>query len=137
MIKEVHHIGYIVNDIGLSMRVLINMGFKLRNSVVYDDYRKSNICLMEFGTFIVELIEPLLESRFYALRSRFLNAPYHIALKVDDISNMGEAMHKMGFMQIVEIEPAPVFGKDAFVVFFIHPEIGLIELVQENVTFSL
>lgn len=131
-IGKFHHIGYLVKNIEKSKKIFESMGFTISGNIVIDEIRESKICFMDGNGTIVELIEPDKDSELHALLKTYGNRPYHLCYKV---GNMGDAIIQMknnGFLMFKDSQNAPAISETAKVVFLMHAQIGMIELVEEK-----
>ena len=131
---KVHHVGYLVKNIEKAKNAFCGtLGFEELAPVVRDEGRKADICFVQSGTFVVELVSPYSGDSVAGgdLFKRFKNAPYHICLEANDFDADIERIRTGGFVQIDQPQPAPAIGGRR-VVFFVSPSIGLIELLEEK-----
>ena len=82
---KVHHVGYLVDDMNGALNEFSRLGYEIVQKTVYDPLRKINICFVENGGVMVELIEPCKDCRlFTSLQKRIGNAPYHLCYVIND-----------------------------------------------------
>ena len=96
----------------------------------YDEIRKSYLCFLKGKGECIELIEPTRESELCPLMKKYVNTPYHICYKVDNLQAAISKLKEIGFLIFKDIEKAPVISSHAEVAFLMHSRIGIIELVQ-------
>ena len=76
---RVHHIGYLVSDMSGAMQEFRRLGYDVQQGAMFDPLRQINICFMNNGSTLVELIEPAEGCRLFTkLHKKIGNAPYHI-----------------------------------------------------------
>ena len=81
---KVHHIGYLVSDMKDALKEFHRLGYEVRQETMYDPLRNINICFVENGSTLVELIEPGKDcALFTKLHRKIGNAPYHIGYITD------------------------------------------------------
>ena len=56
---KIHHIGYLVKNIECSIKHFSHLGYYVEKPIFRDVSRKSDICFMKNGEYVIELI-PLL-----------------------------------------------------------------------------
>lgn len=129
-IGQLHHIGYLVKKIESAQKTFLALGFVLEKETMYDEIRKSDICFLKKGGAVVELVAPQADSEIYPLLKKYPNMPYHLCYKVDNLQHAVSELTSQGFLLFKEAQIAPAISDDATVVFLLHRQIGLIELVQ-------
>ncbi len=131
---EVHHIGYLVKNIDKSIKSFEALGYDLTTPPTWDDGRKAHLCFLTSGggTTCVELIAPTPESELYPLLKQYKNTPYHMCYKCDDLDHKIEELKRHKFLLFLKPSPAPVIGETAQVAFLINSNIGIIELLEEQ-----
>lgn len=129
---KVHHIGYLVKKINTAVKEFEHLGYTIRQDIVYDDYRKINICFMEKDGYVVELVSPTDPDSIVAgLLKKYKNSPYHICYESSDFENDLYTLTKEGFTAIDMPAPAPALN-DRHVVFLMNTFLGMIELLSTN-----
>lgn len=124
---EIHHIGYIVNDIKTAEEKFKILGF-LTGSIIEDIDRKIKIELIKNGNIILELIQPTGEdSPVRGLLKKNGPIPYHICYECEDLKVSIEKLKKEGFILIQEPKSAIAF-ENIEVAFLYSKDIGLIEI---------
>lgn len=48
-INGVHHVGYLVKNLNEGIKIFNSLGYVAVSNIIYDDYRKIDICFMERG----------------------------------------------------------------------------------------
>ena len=107
---KIHHIGYIVRDIGKAISVFETLGFAVRTAPVWDEGRLAEIGFLENNGYCVELVAPSKESHIYPLLKQYKNEPYHVCYQCFDIEKETQKLRMSKFMPITDIEPAPAIG---------------------------
>lgn len=127
---KIHHIGYLVKKIEKAKQVFFKLGYALEQDVVYDDYRKVDICFLLKDGYRVELVSPKGEDSVVAqLIKQYRNAPYHLCYETERFDEERKELEANGFTCMGEPCPAPaLFGRR--VVFLMSPAIGIIELYE-------
>jgi len=129
---KVHHIGYIVDNMENSIKEFEGLGFKILQKNQYDEIRDINICFIENGGIIIELVQPKTkESVIYKMAGKYKNMPYHICYETDDMDRDIERLKQRGYMVIQKPERAPAINNSK-VVFLMHLDMGIIELLEKN-----
>lgn len=133
---KVHHIGYLVKKAGPAKKAFTELGYTLRQDFVRDDSRGIDICFLEKDGVVIELVCPFTETSTVAgLAGRIKNSPYHICYVSESLEQDAASLRDLGYLPITEAEPAPACGGHP-VQFFLHPSLGMIELVERDFTFS-
>ncbi|WP_281071320.1 VOC family protein [Succinivibrio dextrinosolvens] len=130
-IKKIHHVGYLVDNIGLSRKNFESLGFKTSLSVCYDEIRQIDILFMNRGDFCIELICPREGSDIKRLQKKYKNSPYHICFEVESIDYSIEKLKEDGYLVFSKSTPAPAISSTAKVVFLFHTNLGIIELLEQ------
>ena len=127
---KIHHIGYLVKNMASSITVFVNLGYSVKQAPIYDADRDIDICFMENGAFMVELVAPRPECKlFRSLQKKIGNAPYHICYITDDFVADMKVLQDNEYT--VLIPPSKAVAIDnRLVVFMFHEEVGIIELVE-------
>ena len=127
----VHHVGYLVRSIAKAGKVFEGLGYAAEGEVTRDESRKIDILFMVNGNTRVELVAPYEDgSAVGDLRKRIGSAPYHICYETEDIEKDVAALTENGYVLTAAPAPAPAIGGKK-VAFFLHPAIGIIELVEK------
>lgn len=129
---EIHHIGYLVKKINKAIIAFEEMGYKQERDVVFDEYRRIDICFMVKNGYRVELVSPKSkESVVYGLLKRYGNSPYHICYICDDMDASLRELQNKGYVQYDKAHEAAAFSNRK-VCFLMHPYMGLIEILEEK-----
>jgi methylmalonyl-CoA/ethylmalonyl-CoA epimerase len=125
-----HHVGYLVADIGAAAEEFILLGFSQEWEPIYDEARDARICFLQTGGTRIELICPASPASPYApLLKKFKNAPYHLCFETDGLEEAQAELFSRGYVPVRPPEAAPALGGRR-VAFFMHGGVGLIELVE-------
>lgn len=128
---RIHHVGYLTKKLENSRKRFYALGFTDEKSAMYDEIRDINISFLRNGAYRVELIEPASKaSPMYELLKRYTNTPYHFCYEVEDIDLKIKELAGAGYHILHAPEKAPCID-DKMVAFLYHPEIGIIELVEQ------
>lgn len=128
---RIHHIGYLVKKNDKAQISFEKLGYVIKQPVVYDEYRKIDICFMEKDNYLIELVSPAAsDSVVSEIIKQYRNSPYHICYASDDFDNDLTELSENGYVQIGEPNVAPAIGNKK-VAFFLSPTIGMIEIVEE------
>lgn len=129
---QIHHIGYLVDDIQAAMKKLYRLGFTAIGEIKHDELRKIKVIFLDNGGYMIELIQPIDEtSPIYGLRKKHLNSPYHICYMTETLEEtINDLCSKDGFMIIRKPEEATAIKGSPKVAFLMNAEIGMIELVE-------
>ena len=127
---KVHHIGYLVKKMEKAKKAFEDLGYTVKQDVVFDDYRQIDICFLEKDGYVVELVSPVSKDSVIAnLYKKYGNSPYHICYETDDIDKSIAELQEKNYMVFDEKhEAVAIDGKN--VCFMIHPALGMIELVE-------
>lgn len=129
---RVHHIGYLTKRLCDSETAFLALGWRVEQAAAFDPLRRANISFLSNGAYRVELIEPCgKDSPLYPLLRHYRNTPYHVCYAVADLTAGRVCMEKNGCHVIREREVAPCLG-GRNVAFFMHPDAGMIELVEDT-----
>lgn len=131
LLKNVHHVGYLVKNIDKSIDVMKAIGFCVKKNKIYDPDRKAYICFIDGNGVIYEFIQPCKDSEIYQLLRQFRNMPYHICYRVNNIELAINELEGKGFVLTKSPEKAVAISEKAVVAFMVHSRIGIIELVEE------
>ncbi len=128
---ELHHIGYLVEDIEKAKQSFEVLGFSVDKEKIYDPLREADILFLKSKAHCVELISPSnSDSTLYPLLKKYKNMPYHLCFTTEDMEKEIERLNDSGFTQILPQTPAPAIqGK--LVVFLMNRHIGIVELVED------
>lgn len=128
---KIHHIGYLVKDLTKSMKVFENLGYINIDNIVYDEFRKINICFMKKDGYTIELVSPVGDDSVVSnLLRRYNNSPYHICYESNSFEDDIKNLSNNGFVMIDGPLSAPAISNKR-VVFLFGSSIGLIEIVEK------
>ena len=128
---KVHHLGYLVKKKEAAKKAFSSLGYEVTDDWVHDELRGVDLCFMKKDNLLVELVCPFSDDSVVSgLKKRNGNGPYHICYVSESIEKDAETLRDLGYLPTTEAEPAPAFGGKN-VQFFIHPMLGMIELVEE------
>lgn len=128
---KVHHIGYLVDDIGQSMDAFRMLDYSPLGEAIFDEDRQAFLALLRSDGTVVELVQPVPSSPLLNLRTKFRNAPYHICYTCADLEAACQSLRNKGFFPVREPEPAILFHNRR-VCFMLHRQIGMIELLEDE-----
>jgi methylmalonyl-CoA/ethylmalonyl-CoA epimerase len=127
---KIHHIGYLVDDIGLAAREFEKLGFAKTGEVVEDKSRDIHVLFLENNGYVVELVQPASEaSPVYGLRKKYRNSPYHICYETDDLRREMEIPENTVMLPPA---PAPAISGCPNVVFLMNRHAGIVEYVEKK-----
>lgn len=127
---KVHHIGYLVKKINEAVTQFRQLGYVLRQDVIYDDHRKINICFMEKDGYVVELVSPASpDSVVSGLLKKYKNTPYHLCYESRNFESDLTYLAENGYTAIDMPAPAPALG-NMRVAFLMNASLGMIELLE-------
>lgn len=128
---RIHHVGYLVEDIAAAEKAMEALGFVGEYPGRVDPSRQIHVRFMRNGALRVELIQPVdAASPVAGLLRKHRNSPYHFCYATDDLDGRVEALRADGYMTLHPPGAAPAIQGTARVAFLVHPDIGLIELVE-------
>jgi len=55
---KIHHIGYLVKSMEKAQKTFTELGYRIEQETVYDDYRQIDICFLEKDGYRIELVCP-------------------------------------------------------------------------------
>jgi len=96
--------------------------------IIYDDFRKVDLCFLEKDGYVIELVSPKGDSMANLIK-RLGNSPYHICYMVTNIAHTSEELVSKGFV-MCDAPHEAVALENKKVCFFIHPYMGMIELLE-------
>lgn len=129
---NVHHIGYLVDDITSAIGQFEQMGYTAqKEGVIRDDDRGIDICFMKSGPLLVELISPAGDkSTVSGMLQKKGPGPYHICYLSDAIDRDMKTLSQNGFMPISPPAPA-VALQSKRVAFLFSKNTGIVELLEK------
>ncbi|ABM29608.1 VOC family protein [Nitratidesulfovibrio vulgaris] len=129
---KIHHIGYLVHSIEKAQIQFEELGFTNTTNQIHDKFRGINILFMTKDGYTIELISPAIENSVVSnLIKQYKNSPYHICYQSFNIAEDMQALKKNKYIKITEFEPA-IALENKKVVFFVHPHLGMIEVIDAN-----
>jgi len=129
---KIHHIGYLVENINLSINEFIKFGYKKTDDIIKDETRDIHIIFMYNGELFIELIQPAsVSSPIFGLLKKYKNSPYHICYETENLQKEIEKQIGGGGVLIQSPSPAPAILGCPNVAFLMLPHIGIVELVEK------
>tara|TARA_X000001036_G_scaffold430578_1_gene463472 strand:+ start:491 stop:910 length:420 start_codon:yes stop_codon:yes gene_type:complete len=126
-----HHIGSITPNLGISEKIFSNFGFVFNNDRFFDPIQEVNL---SFGKnnmgVLLELVEPLKNSKIENLLQRNGPGPYHLCFEVNSIMEQEKKLNKRGFICVAKPKKAIAF-ENRHVAFYYSTNDGLIELLEK------
>ena len=129
LIKNIHHIGYLVKDIEKSALNFENLGY-IRENLTFDPIQKADILFMNLNGIKIELVAPQKNSQIYPLLKNYRDSPYHICYVVENINSAIYELQISGYMMFKEPVEAVAISANAKVAFLMKRNVGMIELVE-------
>ena len=127
---KVNHIGYLVKKMDKALSAFLDLGYKIVQETMYDDFRDINICFVEKDGYVVELISPVSKESVVAnLVSKMGNSPYHICYETENMDAEIPTLQKQRYVMCSEPHEAVACGGNR-VCFMVHPYLGMIELLE-------
>ena len=127
---RIHHIGYLVRSLEKAKDKFLALGFIQTTEPCFDAARGIRICFMVNEGYCIELVEPQgTDSVVAGLFKRYRNTPYHLCYISTDFEGDISNLRKQGFMPLDAEAPA-IALQNRHVIFLVHPDIGIIELVE-------
>ena len=127
---KIHHIGYLVKKMDKALPLFADLGYEIEKEPEYDEFRNADIAFLIMNGYRIELVCPHKGSDIYPLLKKFGNSPYHICYETEDRERDISKLKDSGYTDFTGIQPAPVIGEQAKVVFFINSRMGMIELLE-------
>lgn len=125
-----HHIGSLTSNLEISEKVFNNFGF-IFTERFFDPIQEVNL---SFGKntmgILLELVEPIKNSKVENLLKKNGPGPYHLCFEVDSITKQEKILKKSGFICVKKAEKAIAF-QYRLVAFYYSPTNGLIELLEK------
>lgn len=130
---NIHHIGYLVDDIKASTGEMQKLGFSVISDVLIDEAKGVYGLFLKNNGYVIELIQPIDEqSPIYGLRKKYKNSPYHMCYKTKNISEEIERLCSDGYTLIKEPATATALKNSPLVAFLMSGNTGMIELLEES-----
>ncbi len=105
---KIHHVGYLVKNIGESIRAFEILGYKIVKNIIYDPIRDVDISFIEKDGYMLELVQPKSNKSVVAnLAKKLKVSPYHICYEVKNIDDCVRSFQGFGYIIIDEKEIAP------------------------------
>lgn len=129
----IHHIGYLVKKIEKAKVMFEKLGFKEQKPIVYDGYRKIDICFMEKDGYVVELVSPAGEDSVVSgLIKHYRNSPYHLCYMSNNFDTDIDKLCNDGYVKIMGGGDCPAPAMDGKrIAFLMSPVIGMIEIAEK------
>lgn len=129
---RIHHIGYLARNLENTKQEFLKLGFTIEKNTIYDSIRKINIIILSNEHYCVELIQPKdKESPLYSLLKKYQNTAYHFCYITSKISIDIKRFEEHGY-KLIQYPQKAVCFEDKLVAFLMHPDMGIIELVEEK-----
>ncbi|GAB7140378.1 hypothetical protein RsTz2092_03260 [Deferribacterales bacterium RsTz2092] len=94
---HIHHIGYLVKDIGAAEAEFTHLGYIPEDSRTCDNARGVEISFWLKDGIRVELISPVSESSpIFGLLKKYKNTPYHICYETNNLSSKIKELCQLG-----------------------------------------
>ena len=129
---KIHHIGYLVKNVETSIQLYESMGYKSISKKYCDHDRKADIVFLKNEEYCIELICPWADSSLNGMMKRYKNVGYHVCYQVVDLKREMDILLERGWKILLPSVSAGAISEMAVVVFLIHPDMGIIELLAEN-----
>lgn len=127
---KIHHIGYLVQNIEKAQKQFHQLGFTDQTQLFHDELRGIYILFLEKDGYTIELISPAREDSIVSnLIKQYKNSPYHICYESTHIDEDMKLLKENKYIRITALEPA-IALKNKKVVFFVHPHLGMIEVID-------
>ena len=127
---NVHHIGYLVQDIFKARTTLAHLGYVPISEISLDEYKNVWTCFLKKDELCIELVSSAGEmSAVEGLIKRFWNSPYHMCYESNDLEKDTKVLEGEGFYQIDQPNPVPALDNRKSCM-FINNQIGMIELIE-------
>ena len=124
---KIHHIGYLVQNIEKAQAQFKELGFTESTQLFSDELRGIYIIFMEKDGYVIELISPSKDDSIVSnLIKTHKNSPYHICYESFNIDDDMKFLKRNKYIKITALEPFD----NKKVVFFLHPYLGMIEVVD-------
>lgn len=128
---KIHHIGYLVKKLPKAAAEFKKLGYVEVSGVTDDQIRKVDIQFLEKDGYVVELVSPNSPDSVVAgLIKTYKNAPYHICYLCEDMEADLKQLTENGYFQMDMPTEAPALDHKK-VCFLMHPQMGMIELLEQ------
>lgn len=127
---SIHHIGYLVKKMAPAIEQFQKLGYQIIQEPVLDTIRQVTITFLSKDDYVIELVQPENETSVVAsLLKKYKNSPYHICYSSEHFSEDVKMLTDTGYLAIDIPTTAPAC-KGHNVQFFIHPNLGMIEIMD-------
>lgn len=126
-----HHIGYAVKNIDKTAKYYIATGWKM-GEIYTDTIQNTYIAFLTRDGFpMIELVAPIDEtSPICNTLKKVGNATYHVCYSVPDLNTAVVELRAQRFMPLFKpVEAVAIDNKK--ICYLMHPDVGLIELVEQ------
>jgi methylmalonyl-CoA/ethylmalonyl-CoA epimerase len=126
-----HHLGIATADLQGTVGLYSKLGFQ-RSEVIHDPLQKVQICFLSKSNHpLLELIAPADDtSPVNTILQKAGTSPYHSCYEVTDLEERIAEFRNERFLLVVKPVRAIAF-ENRRVCFLYHPQIGLIELLEQ------
>lgn len=126
-----HHIGYAVKDIDATAQFYLNAGWRKSDTTI-DSIQNTYIAfLYKVGNPTIELVAPVdKQAPICNILKRSGVGTYHVCYSVPDIEKAVVELRAQRFMPLFEPVEAAAIDNHR-ICYLMHPQVGLIELVEE------
>ena len=129
---KIHHIGYLVKRLEKAAAAFTALGYEREEFVNRYESSGMHLLFLQKHGYRSELASPYRpDSVVSGLLKTYKNAPYHICYESGDFAADTAALEEGGYLRIGEAQAAPAIGGRK-VVFFMHPAMGMIEVLEEK-----
>lgn len=127
-----HHLGIATADIESTIELYRKLGFE-NSDIIYDPLQKVHICFLTKSNHpLLELVAPADESSpVNNILKKAGTSPYHSCYEVKSLEEAIAALRKQRFLLVVKPVPAVALANRR-ICFVYHPQIGLIELLEQS-----
>lgn len=126
---KIHHIGYLVKDIKLSINNFKNLGYKEESNIIVDEIRSIFITFLKNENSLVELIQPSKDNKRFNSILRKGGGLYHICYITSNIDKDLKSLLEQKYVLIEDVNIAPAIN-NSLVAFLYNECMGIIELVE-------
>lgn len=128
---KIHHVGYLVKKLEKALKAFYDLGYVMTQEVVLDEYRQARICFLEKDGYVIELVSPVSKDSVVAnLMKKMGSTPYHICYETENLQAKSLELESQGYVLCSEAHEAVAFDNRE-VCFYVHPYMGMIELLQK------
>lgn len=127
---KIHHIGYIVSDMELSIREFQTLGYLVESPPIEDTLRDIVICFLKNDGYRIEIITPLSEnSSYHRMLKKYSQGPYHLCYECKNLDEFLESSEAKNYVLIQKPMIAPAIHNKR-VAFLMSRQNGMIELLE-------